>query len=436
MRFVKTSLLAGLGAGFASLVLAAGASAATPGTVSTTPASFTPWLLRTTPNQRVEQLLQCGSTMYAVGTISSIGQGRQTFTRGNAFSFSATTGVLTSWNPAANAPVRSIALSPDCSTAYLGGSFTTVRGVASKYIAAVDTTTGAVKTGFARDASNAVMTVQYTHGAVIAGGAFTSINGVARSRMASLDPSTGAVTSYLNIPAKGTYPRTSTEVYNSQLSHAGDRMLIEGVFTSLGSTPRQQVAMLDLNGPSVVIDNWFSTELNAACDPIESFYARSANWSPDDATVYIASTGYKPASGPGSATWQPRAGLCDAVAAFPATSTNVAHEWVNYTGCDSYYSVAADANNVYVSGHERWANNGFGCDAAGPGALSRPGIASINPTTGQATAWNPTRALGYGTHELYLTGAGLWVASDIYSDGNAQKCGAVTNKGGICLLPY
>jgi hypothetical protein len=114
----------------------------------------------------------------------------------------------------------------------------------------------------------------------------------------------------------------------------------------------------------------------------------------------------------------------------------VSHTWVNYTGCDSYYAVVADADNVYVGGHERWANNPFACDRAGTGALSRPGMASLSPTTGLATSWNPTRSLGHGANDMVITSAGLWVASDNFTDGLAQKCGGVTNKGGICFLPY
>jgi hypothetical protein len=114
----------------------------------------------------------------------------------------------------------------------------------------------------------------------------------------------------------------------------------------------------------------------------------------------------------------------------------VNHLWVNYSGCDSYHSVAADADNVYVSGHERWADNPNGCDFAGPGAVSRPGIADIDPTTGKATPWNPTRSLGHGSHQVLITGAGLWVASDTWTDGLAQKCGGQKKHGGICFLPY
>jgi hypothetical protein len=89
-----------------------------------------------------------------------------------------------------------------------------------------------------------------------------------------------------------------------------------------------------------------------------------------------------------------------------------------------------------VAGHERWANNPLACDRAGTGALSRPGIGSLNVSDGQATPWNPTRALGHGADDLVLTSAGLWVASDTFKQGNAQMCAGKFNHGGICFLPY
>ena len=45
---------------------------------------------------------------------------------------------------------------------------------------------------------------------------------------------------------------------------------------------------------------------------------QAAAWSPDDSTVYIATTGYHPN---GLRPGPPRTGLCDAAAAFPATQT-------------------------------------------------------------------------------------------------------------------
>jgi hypothetical protein len=306
--------------------------------------------------------------------------------------------------------------------------------VTANRIAAVDAKTGAIKTGFARNAIGAVQTVQYTHGQVLVGGRFLAINGTARNRLASLNPTTGAVTPYLNLSLTGAYPNSGSQVYNSQLSHAGSRLLIEGVFTSIAGKGRQQIAMLNLGASSATLNSWYSSEFNRACSI--GFYTRDAAWSPDDATIYVATTGYKPVTGTGSSREDPRGGLCDAAAAFPATGTAVAHTWINYTGCDSYYAVVADINEVYVGGHERWANNPNGCDVAGPGAVSRPGIAALHVSTGQATSWNPTRSLGHGVDDMVLTNTGLWAASDTWKDGLAQRCGGKPRHGGLCYFPY
>lgn len=407
----------------------------TASTVTSTPASFTPWLLASVPDQNVQQLVQCGDTMYAAGTITAIGQGSSTYSRGNAFSFSATTGLVSAWDPQVSGSVNTVALSPDCSTAYLGGKFTSVRGTAAYDIAAVDTSTGALKSAFAHTANGVVNTLEYTHGMVLAGGAFTTVNGASRTRFASLDPTTGLASAYADLAISGAYPKTTTRIYNAQLSHDGNRMLVEGVFTSIAGQPRQQVAMFDLGASAVTLDTWYASEFNQPCQPTEPFYAQAASWSADDQTVFVATTGDRPASGAGSDPNDPRAGLCAAASAFPSTGSTVSHRWINYSGCDSFYSVVADANNVYVGGHERWANNSVGCDRAGTGAVGRPGIGSLTPSTGQATAWNPTRARGHGATDLLLTAAGLWIASDNFQ-GSAQKCGGVPYKGGICFFPY
>ena len=114
--------------------------------------------------------------------------------------------------------------------------------------------------------------------------------------------------------------------------------------------------------------------------PSEAFYIRSAAWSPDDSTVYTgtpASTQRRTRTGTA-----PRTGLCDSVAAFPAQQTSVLHTWVNYTGCDSLYSAAADANAAYFGGHERFSMNANDCDALGNGGYNAPGMEGLDPANG------------------------------------------------------
>lgn len=413
------------------------ANAATPAIVGSLPAWYTPWLSSSTPNQYVRQIAECGGTMYAVGNITAIEQGSSSYTRGNAFSFSPETGAVTSWDPQVNGMVHAIAFSPDCSVAYLGGTFTEAGGAPAQNLAAVSTSTGQLVSSFAHSAGSEVDTLVLTHGSLLVGGTFTTINGTARTKLASLDPTTGAVTSYADLAITGSYPgaTTWTRIYSAQLNNAGDRLLVEGVFTSIGGVARQQIAVLDLDGSSVSVDHWYAKEFNQACSVNVPFYARAATWSPNDKRIYVAATGVKPSTGAGSRRDQPRAGLCDAASAFSAKPGKVSHLWINYTGCDSYYSIAADAKTVYVSGHERWANNPDACDAAGTGALDRPGIAALSASDGAPTAWNPTRSLGHGSVDLLLTTDGLWVASDNYTNGLAQDCGGQGDHGGICLLP-
>jgi hypothetical protein len=291
---------------------------------------------------------------------------------------------------------------------------------------------------FKHSAGSQVATVLGWNGHVFVGGYFKQVNGNTNAYFASLNPTTGSDDGYISLNISGNYQfpgvaSNPTRVYNQQLSHSGTKLLVEGDFTSVGGQSRQQIFMLNLGATSATLISWNSNEFYVNCHYTEAFFLQDAAWSVDDQQVFVATTGYKPA---GSSTSIPRSGLCDAAAAFPATGSSVSHKWINYTGCDSLYAVAADANAVYVAGHERWANNAFGCDFQGPGAVSRPGIAALSPSTGQALAWNPTRALGHGADDMMITNGGLWVASDNYTDGQAQQCGGHPKHGGICFFPY
>jgi hypothetical protein len=433
----RTGSVVGAAALAASLIYAGPASAAT-GPVSATPASGTPQLANTGTTQQVRQLAQCGGTMYAVGTFNTITWNGTTYTRNNVFSFSATKPyTVTSWNPNADGIVNSVTFSPDCSTAYLGGKFGNVGGGTAKNIAAVSTSTGALITSFAHSAGSQVNTLQYYNGHILTGGYYTSINNsTANPYMTSLNPTTGKDDGFIHLSISGNYQfpgvgSNPTRVYNQQLSNSGTLDLVEGDFTSVGGQARQQMFMLDLSGSTATVTGWTSPELNTNCNWNEAFYAQAGAWSPDDSTIYVGTTGYKPNGT--SAGGTPRTGPCDAAIAYPSTHTSVTHKWINYTGCDSLYSAAADASTAYFGGHERWASNPLGCDFQGPGAIVAPGMEGLSPTTGALT-FNPTRGRGKGADDMLITSAGLWIASDNLN--NTNQCGGKSGHAGICLLPY
>jgi hypothetical protein len=417
------------------------------GPASPTPASQTPALYPNGSLEQVRQLVQCGGTMYAVGSFTSIKRNSTIYTRNNIFSFSATSPFqVTSWDPNVNGVVNSIAFNgTNCADAYIGGKFTAVGGTTVKNIAEIDTSTGAVVAGFGHSASAQVETLLGYNGHILAGGYYTSINNsTADPYMTSLSPTTGKNDGFVHLGISGQYvPGGGTRVYNQQLSHGGTLDLVEGDFTSVGGLQREQVFMLDLSGSTATVTGWTSPEFDGSqsqavsqyqCVPNEAFYLQAAAWSPDDSAVYVATTGYHPNGFPTGS--YPRSGLCDAAAAFPATQTSVHHTWINYTGCDSLFSVAADSTNVYVGGHERWTMNPNGCDFAGPGAVAEPGMEGLAPSNGLITSNPPvyTRGRGQGADDMEITSAGLWIASD--NAQNTDSCGGVHGHAGICFLPY
>jgi len=402
----------------------AGASSAATlaGTVSATPAPWTPYVVSADSN--VNMITQCGPRMYAVGTFTRLsGPGQASVTRRNIFSFDATTGAISSWDPNVNGTVNSIALSPDCSSAYIGGKFTAVGATSVRNLAKISTTTGAVDHTFGDNANGQVSTLTLTGGHLLIGGYFSSINDTATGYVGSLNPASGKNDGYIRIPISGTFPNTTTHIYKFELSHSATRLLVSGAFTSVGGRTDMQIFMLDLGATSATLDPWYSRLFNGVCTASERFFVKGFNWSPDDSRIYIATTGYKGAT------------LCDVAAAFSSSANSDQPPiWINKTGCDSLYATVADNANVYIGGHERWANNPSGCDNAGPGAVSRPGIGDIDPLTGTATAWNPTRSRGHGVDDLYLDPAGrLWVSSD-NGDNSYTKC-ANKYHPGICMFP-
>jgi hypothetical protein len=440
----SAGLMATGSGGPAVAATAAAASCVTGSGLSCSAADGTPHFpLSTASPYQIRQLVQCGSEMFAVGHFSSIigHNGRtgltQTYQRSNAFSFLARPPFsISRWNPNVSGTVNSIALGgKNCSIAYLGGTFGSVHGTTVSNIAEVSATTGVVNTAFAHNANDTVETLLLHSGRLLTGGYFTAINNSTRRYYVSLNPATGGDTGYLRLNISGTYNFSGasvnlTRVYNQQSSHAGHRLLAEGDFTSVGGKPRRQIFMLWLGPGHASVTSWTSFEFNRNCYRTEPFYVKTAAWGPSDNTVFIATTGFHP-NGVAPAPVSLRTGLCDAVAKFSASEKAESHSWINYTGCDSLYAAVAGASTIYVGGHERWADNGDGCDNAGPGAIAAPGMAGFSQASGELS-FNPTRGRGLGADDMVLTSAGLWIASDNYT--NAQDCAGAPDHSGICFL--
>jgi hypothetical protein len=199
-----------------------------------------------------------------------------------------------------------------------------------------------------------------------------------------------------------------TEVYRFTVDLAGNRLVGIGNFTSVAGQFRSRAFMVNLGLASATLNPWYYQPLKNVCAGGNMpDYLRDVEFSPNGNYFVMVSTGSVPVSG----------GLgrdvCDAAARF---ETNIAAPsrptWINYTGGDTLHSTAVTGSVVYVQGHQRWLDNPQGRDFAGPGAVSRPGIGAIDPATGKALPWNPTKTRAIGGKDMLATPDGLWVGSD------------------------
>jgi hypothetical protein len=419
-RTLRTTLVAlGLGMVMAATPIVASASIGLGAVVSANPANFTP----NVASGAVYKFVQVGGTMYAGGSFSSVSTPAGvspggTFARANIVAFNATTGVVsTSFAPSVNGQVW--ALASDGTSLWIGGTFTSVNGVARRGVAKLNPATGAVDAAFnANLASGKVTELALVGGRLLAGGTFPG-------KLRAVNPATGANTGYLNLGISGSVTSNAgpVEVYRFAVNPAGTRLVAVGNFTTVGGQTRYRAFMLTL-GASASVHPWYYPPLQNLCAAGSlPDYLRDVDFSPDGSWFAMVATGYVPQTGGVGRD------VCDATARFETElATPARPTWINYTGGDTLHSVAATDVAVYVQGHQRWLDNPQGRNTAGPGAVSRPGIGAIHPTTGLALPWNPTKERGVGGKDLYVTPQGLWVGSD------TNRIGGETRRR-IALLP-
>ena len=395
-----------------------------PNVVSANPVDTTPHVL----NGSVLAIAAVGSRVYVGGTFTTVADAGSTAqsTRNYLFAFDRSTGrVVTTYTPAVNGPVESIAPAPDGTSIIIGGRFTTVNGAAQRGLAMLDTN-GARVSSFAARTNGYVLKVLVRGSQLIAGGRFSSANGVSRSNLAVLHASTGALDTSFTIGAtqgrtrtNGTTPAAFIDEMDANAN--GTRLVVIGNFRQVGGQPRQQIAMIDLVARSVT--GWFTnrfpndvvgTPQAYKCGQSFDTQMRDVEFSPDGGYFVVVTTGGAPDRNATS--------LCDTASRWETAATpgpnGVVETWKNCTGGDTLYSVATTGVAIYVGGHQRWLDNCGGRDNATAGSFDAPGIGAINPTTGAAIrTWSPGRTRGVGAEELVANAEGLYIGSDTESLG-------------------
>ncbi|MCW2820161.1 MAG: cell surface protein [Marmoricola sp.] len=148
--------------------------------------------------------------------------------RSRLAAFNATTGALiTTWDHPVNGAIRSLALSPDRKTLYLGGDFTTVDGAARSRAAAITLGGNGTLSSWNPSPDGRVNAVTASGSQVFLGGSFGRIGTAGRRWVAAVNNTTGALRT-------GFAPVLDSTVYALDATAAGDRLYVGGAFKSVG----------------------------------------------------------------------------------------------------------------------------------------------------------------------------------------------------------
>ena len=385
------------------------------------PANGTPHVL----DGRVLSIAEVGNMIILGGTFSrASNDGSNTeLNRRGLLAFNKNTGqISTSFVPQPDGIVQSVIPAGDGESVYVAGRFGTIGGVSRKNVARVRVSDGAVLTQFnVGGISGQVKDLRLFDGRLWLAGAFSQVGGNEQGILATVDPTTGNFDPYMGLSIAGTHNGGSTNLYKIDVTPDGERLVAVGNVATVESQAREQLFMLDTSGGSASLADFSTSFYEGGCASVFDSYMRDIDVSPSGEYFVVSTTGA--GRGPTSP--------CDTTARWeigggPGSSAS----WIDTTGGDTTYAVEITPGDVvYVGGHQRWQNNPYGRDSAGPGAVAREGIAALSGVNGLPLSWNPTRTRGVGVFDFLYTSQGLWVGS------NTDRIGNFEYHGRIALMP-
>jgi PKD repeat protein len=389
--------------------------------VSDEPGRNTPSILDGT----VYSIAQVGNNIVVGGQFTQVnnGSGTPTFTRIGVLAFNASTGkILPNFAPDPLGIVYKVLPAADGKSVYVAGSFGSAAGQSMPgRLFKIDVTTGAVDPNFtAPTVSGDIRDLELVGNHLFLAGKFTHINGVAQKALGTVYADTGKRDPYFNSTIAGVRNNLAgavTNILQISVNPQNNRLMAVGNFTSVDGQSRSQIARFDIgNVPSGTdstvhpsLTTWSTTLYTSACAERFDTYMTDVEYSRDGTYFVVSTTG---AYGGASASNAGTSG-CDVVARFEDNQTATSPPtWTAYTGSDSTWTVEVTDNVIYAGGHQRFQNNPSANNVAGPGSVSREGIAALNPVNGMPFSWNPTRARGVGVQDMLATSDGLYVGSD------------------------
>ncbi len=326
-----------------------------------------------------------GNTVYAGGSFTAARPagnepGVGTVPRSNLLAFSLTTGVLTSFAPTFNGPVKALAASPDGTRLYVGGTFTTVNSQTRFNFAAFDTATGALSTTFKPAVGGSyVNAIAATSSAVYVGGLIGAGAGVTRKNLAAFDTAGKLL---------GWAPTTDLQVDAMVLTPNKDKVIIGGRFATVNGAAQRGLAALSLTdgstlpwiAPSVVKNGWNDGGANSGKAGIYSLSA-DANAIYGTGWVYANTT------------------IGNLEGSFSADPDTGAIKWLEDCHGDTYTSYS-DGTNVYLTGHNH------DCASLGGYPQANPAPGNLRHSISLSAATKGTLARSDNVSDIYLDWSG------------------------------
>lgn len=398
-------VIAAVGLGTSTSSPAADAvSAGSHGTVvvSDNPSNHTPHVLDgyTRTFAEVGNVTLVGGNFTRVRTAASA----TVINRSYLFAFNTSNGSITPFAPSLNGEVFSILPTGDGATVWIVGGFSSLNGQTVRSIAKINATTGQRVASFNPPAfGGRIHDLVLRNGRLIVTGRFLTVADTSHTLLAALDPVSGALVPSVEMTFSDPRRGGSLTVYASDVTPDGSRLIVTGNFTRINGSTRYQIAMIDLTTSPPSLANWSTNRYGDGCSQSNDTYMRDVEVSPDGGYFVVVTTGAH------SSIYQ-----CDTAARWDVDSTGSSLNpvWTNYTGGDTLTAVAVSEAAVYIGGHQRWANNPYRADAIGNGAVTREGLAALDPRSGATLDWNPGRTRGWGVYGFEVLSTGLWVGSD------------------------
>lgn len=326
-------------------------------------------------NGRVSAIEVVGTTAYLGGSFTSVisPNGARRVARAHLAAVNVTTGALLAWHPTTNGDV--LALRADGTRLLVGGAFTRVDGKTREHIASIWQSTGGLTAGWIASANGNVEAIAVYRQRVFLGGAFTRANRRARGHLAAVLGRSGAIVA-------GWHPSVNAVVHALAIDPAVGVLYAGGDFTTV-------------NGHSAAYLQPFSVATGARRGWRSHPVARVWSISYGGGRVFAAAGG---TGGQVDAYRQP-------------TGAALWQRWAD----GDVQSVAYSRGTVFAGGH--FAN---ACQTSAGGGtpwvcekpIARARLMTIIATTGNLGSWNPTADSEWGVFAIRTTPTRVLVGGD------------------------